>query len=773
MASLLFLAGATAAVFVTGREDVLAMAAASCGAGLGLLIGRSAAKPGWWPLGLSLLFVAATAASLTNVDPAALPDWRVQAPSGVGLSSSFAAMPTHLLFWWLALCATVVSAWFLLSCPLDTAQLRIFLHFVGAIAALYAVTSIVQAQTDWEYPFSGGANFGLLPNRNHTATLLVAGSIVSFGLMQWEVTRGHRLGAVMAALCGAPSLAALLFFSTSRAGVLFLAVGFVLWAIGACGTVVKRRTVLAAVGILAAFLLVLFVAGGSAVRDRLAKLWQDVMATEVVEGDSQDVDFRQPVFRDTVSMIVDAPLTGQGMGHFEFVFPHYRKESLSFSRVLHPESDWLMVAAESGIPAVLALLGLVVWYFVRCWKGRTQSGGLLRWTAASAVGATLAHGIIDVPWHRPALGWFLLVLAVVSVPPKGEALAWPRVWRAGGIFFGSILLIAGVYLCWPRSKEFPPLVYRWDAYASELGRLAQERRFAQGEEVSARAISDFPLHYQAYYWHSGFLRTFAGTDQAIEANMAAGRFVEPVLPRVAAEQAQVWEGISDSAEADARAEAIRRAGLIDAKNGQTKSALGELEASLQAARERPEVQVALRRLIENDPQLLAHWINHASASLVDEYLSGLGPKAGGFIDLLPLVERRQLLDRWIALPSGAAAFDYMESRNSPPPGPYWRQLAKYHARSGDKVKAVGVVAEALGIPQDGSVPAGELARQMEELSAEGNDVAVRRLVRETVEAPEPDYDGLKVAIAWYISAGDWEMAWRGASRLALDPKLGQ
>ena len=767
--ALLYLLGAAGAVFITGRHDVPAMAAAVGGAGFGLIVGRPSGSPGWSPILLSSLFaVAAAAAWLPAGDN--LPAWRVASPDIAPLAASFAAMPGHQVFWWLALAGTIVAGWFLLASPLDVRALRIFLHAVAGIVAGYAIVSIVQAHTAWSYPFSGGANFGLLPNRNHTAALLVVGSIVSFGLMHWEAVHHHRAGAVLSALWGAPSLATLLFFSTSRAGVVFLAVGFALWVAGAAGQAVKRRTALFATVVLAAFLATLLVVGGSTVRDRLGALWQDTVAAG--EGQTGPVDFRQPVFRDTWRMINDAPLTGQGLGHFEFVFPHYRDASRTAARVLHPESDWLMVAAESGLPALLFLLLLVAWYLARCWGARRESGGLLRWTAASAVGAVLAHGIVDVPWHRPALGWFLLVVALASVPPGARPLRWPKLWRSGQLLSGLVLLATAVWLGRAGATERPPLAYRWPGYAAELKSLLEARKYDDGEFVAREAIRDFPLNHQAYYWRAGFLRMFEGTDREMQADTAAGRFVEPVLPSVAAEQALLWEGISNDQVVEARAEAVRRAGLIDRRTGGD-SAAAQLDQALHAMQNQPVMQSALRERVAADPVLLAHWLRRADAPLVDEYFAGLGPGVDRLLDRLPADARTAVLERWITLPSAPAAAAFMEAQSVPSPGPYWRQLASYYAKAGDKPRAVAMVAGAEGFSLQGGLPPGDLARQLADLQAQGNSVAVRRLVREAAEAVQPDPDHLQLAVIWYAGSGDWEMAWKAASRLATTRKKGQ
>jgi O-antigen ligase len=738
-----------------------------------MLVGRPVQRPGFPVVLLSLLFFLASAAALL---PAGdwLPEWRARAPEGLELGRLFAAMPAHTVFWWGVLAGTVIGAWFLLASPLDTMQLRVFLHCVAGVVAAYAVVSIVQTQTGWSFAYSGGANFGLLPNRNHTATLLVVGAVISFGLMQWELARTHRFGAAMAAIWGAPALAALLFFSTSRAGVLFLALGIAIWAVGASGQAVARRTALIAGAILAVFLGVLFIVGGSTVRDRLVALWQDaVVAGGETSGSRAAIDFRQPVFGDALKMIEDAPLTGQGMGHFEFVFPHYREASRAAARVLHPESDWLMVAAESGIPACGVLVILAGWYFVRAWRGRQQSGGLLRWTAASAVGAALAHGAIDVPWHRPALGWFLLLVAAVSLPAGRHVLRWPAVWRAAQVVFALILLGAGGYAGWALSKDRPPVVFRWEAYASDMKRLLAAGRYDEGDVFATEVIRAFPLSHQAYYWRAGFLRMFANTEKEMERDLVAGRYVEPVLPWAAAQQAQLWQGIDEKREAVVRLEGMRRAALIEKQTGSRGLVTAELERGLRAAEGRPSLQAALKDLLRDDPVLLAEWARMAQAELVDDFLAGMSGQESVWLDGLAPQVRDQVLNRWVSLPSAAGAVAYMEARNSPAPGPYWRQLSNVYAKAGDKERAVRVVAEAEGISLQGRPAGGDFGGQLASLEGQGNEVAVRRLLKEAVESKTPDSDQLSVCLAWYAAAGDWESAWKAASRLVTTSKKGQ
>lgn len=204
--AMLMLAGATGAIFITGTQDVWAMVVFLALAGLGALVALPLQRAGWGPVVLGALYCGSAMLALLPLAWFATPTWRAGFPASdvAVLGASFAAMPAYVWFWWSLLAATFLAAWVLLTSPIEGRRLAVFLHAVAGVVAAYAVLSIVDAQSSWTYPFSGGAPFGFLPNRNHTATLLVVGAIASFGLMQWELTHGHRSAAAWAALCGAP-----------------------------------------------------------------------------------------------------------------------------------------------------------------------------------------------------------------------------------------------------------------------------------------------------------------------------------------------------------------------------------------------------------------------------------------------------------------------------------------------------------------------------------------------------------------------------------------
>lgn len=771
-AGLCALVGAAVAIFLSGSQESWANVAFALGAGVCALLAVPRVRVPWIPVALVAAFCVLALAAILPVTWFAVPGWRGSLPTTLSalLADSVCPQPWLSWFWWGLLVLTFFLGVVLLSTSLEGERLAFFFHAVALVVGLYAVLSIFAYHSGWKYPFASNAPFGFLPNKNHTATLLVTGALVSFGLMQWSVAHGWRLSAVLAALCGAPPLAALLFFSNSRAGVVFLVAGLVIWAAGA-GRSGSRKVILSGAGILVAFLLVLFAVGGSEVRTRLAVLWQEASSVEaqVEDGSAGDLDFRQPIFRDTVRMIAEQPAVGVGLGQFHYVFPQYRKESSRAARILHPESDWLMVASESGIPAAAVLLGLVAWYAVRSWRGRAGPDGLLRWTAASAVLAAVLHGVIDVPWHRPAVGWFLIVLALVAVPKSPVPLKHPA-WLRIPFALGGIGLL-GLAFLWSRDLRAgqPPLPYRWSEYNRRLTELGRREDYEAGEVLAAEAVKIYPLEKNAHYWVLAFTEASGGQLDAV---IEDARAVDPVLPQLATGQAALWRGVDASREAEAWSEAVRRALAIDGlqNDANLTGASGMVERATQSLRGSAAAQTQLLARMGEHPVLKAYWFRSADPEAIDAWFEG-GPDTVGWLDGLPEAVRMAVLQRWVALPSAAAAVDYMEARGGA--AVYGRQLANHYAKEGDKERAVRMLAGAEGVSLEGWTMGGEFGGQLAGLEAQRNEVAVRRLLKEAVEAKEADRERLSVSVSWFAAAGDWEMAWRAASRLASTRKSGQ
>lgn len=85
----------------------------------------------------------------------------------------------------------------------------------------------------------------------------------------------------------------------------------------------------------------------------------------------QSLDSRVLIWRGAAQVALDQPWLGAGPGHFAAAFTHYRSprhesfaEAITHGEVSYAQQDYLQVAAETGLPGLLAFLafwGLALW----------------------------------------------------------------------------------------------------------------------------------------------------------------------------------------------------------------------------------------------------------------------------------------------------------------------------------------------------------------------------------------------------------------------------
>jgi hypothetical protein len=153
---------------------------------------------------------------------------------------------------------------------------------------------------------------------------------------------------------------------------------------------------------------------------------------------------------DTFKMIGESPWTGVGAGQYVYVFPQYVDLTIVAQGVdcYHPESSWLWMAAEVGLPATACLLALVVLAFRRSLQsllgGRDRALRSACWVAALLVPI---HGLFDVPGHRFPIAWsavFLFTLSLRQPTDGASGTVRPAVWP--GRIVGLAMVLGGLIL---------------------------------------------------------------------------------------------------------------------------------------------------------------------------------------------------------------------------------------------------------------------------------------------------------------------------------------
>jgi len=412
-------------------------------------------------------------------------------------------------FAWSALFAgTIILSLYLLSSPLSSGSLRRagLLMMLGSLA--YGLVSLFFWKSGampptWIREAVSEPVFGLFPNRNHTAGFLLTGAIVSAGFLLDAIQRKKAFSGLIAAVSLSALSSLLLACSQSRAGIVFLVAGLLIWFFG-LGR--QRPRWLTFFGLVFAVALgVLFATTASPLLKRLSS----------PDPSADAGGARLNIALDTMRMVANSPVTGHGKGTFPLLYPQYADRSLRYATTaLHPESDWLSVLHDDGIVAVLLCAIILAFCLYGMRGGRDLSVSLggswpLRWGMASAFLAEILHSVIDVPLHRIELGWWILLLGGFSMSgwlAVRSASHWQSiVFKVGGVLFALIgfwLFLSVIHLV-PPPPPFESLQAR-----ERVLRLYGVVPFGEAGSVLAecdRLISRYPLNTDLGHQYATFL----------------------------------------------------------------------------------------------------------------------------------------------------------------------------------------------------------------------------------------------------------------------------
>jgi O-antigen ligase len=286
---------------------------------------------------------------------------------------------------------------------------------------------IVQYLTGWQKIFtytkkSGlGEASGTFINRNHFAGFLelVLPFVLASAFYSFQVWAGRRGSFSMRRATGDRSsgvhqflfylfllivMVVAVIFSRSRAGILATLFTIILMA-----ALAQLRTGSKAwlLGVLAFFGTVLGYGPWIGLGPVLARF------EGIGEPGYLQIEGRFAIWKDTLRLIHDFPLTGSGLGTFDLVFRQYQTTSVNFL-VDHAHNDFLEFASDTGLPGaallflpILYLLGRMILSFL------DDPRSYRRAVALGCIGSTTAlllHSITDFNLQIPSNA---LVFAVV------------------------------------------------------------------------------------------------------------------------------------------------------------------------------------------------------------------------------------------------------------------------------------------------------------------------------------------------------------------------
>lgn len=347
--------------------------------------------------------------------------------------------------------------------PRQIHWLMIGILTLGILESIYALFQLAAAQPYilwWRKTVYENVATGTFINQNHLADFLAL--IICFGVgYLWVLGKEHsakgfpvsksrmyRLRLNIGTL-GAPGLVLLLTLSlmiaallasASRGGALALMTGLLFMGGLLISRFSKSRQ---AVVLLISLSLVCSLVGYAA----LERVLERFQRFELDFGD------RLVLFKDSFQMARDFPLTGSGLGTFEFVFPGYQG-SLIKGLVDYAHNDWIQLFAETGIVGLIILGGGFLWFMghsINLWRKSQDPLSIgLGLGGLGALMAVAVHSLMDFSLHIPANALLVaLITAITSlslrIPRIGEKEGLSPVRSTRRISLGAVIPLLALF----------------------------------------------------------------------------------------------------------------------------------------------------------------------------------------------------------------------------------------------------------------------------------------------------------------------------------------
>ena len=583
---------AFAAVLMGGATERLAQGIVLAAIGALMLAAPPASGPGkkWTLTVLALLALAGT-----GLLPAAWfhdAAWRAKVEAaGITLPATLSPQPRLTLDAWLLLAAGIAWTGWLMSSPWDAPARRLGAQCLTLGIVVLAALVLVQWRTGWRMRgwLADGA-LGPFPNRNHTSHVLALGGVLAVGCGADAARRGAAR-ALPWLLAGGVVLAALAAMY-SRGGVALFFSALALWNVSVAW---RRRS------------WKILLLGGSALclAASAVLVFGGPIAGRIAGATDAGADFRFRIWKDTRALAGASPWCGAGLGNFRALFPFFRDASASQSAVIHPESDWLWLAAEIGWPGVaLALLAVGISAAgARPFERGTQRR--LRASALTAAVAAVLHGFADVPGHRlgsALVATYLLALARRNAIPGAASHAAVAMWRGLG------LAIVALGARWMNAAD--------DEARAEA--LSQSGNFAGATERATRALKRAPLDWRPYFTRA-VARSCTGHVLEAVADFRRARLLEPHYAAIPLEEGRFWVRTQPELALAAWQEALWR--MDGAQEGNAFAAI------LRAAPNDPAFRARLLEFVEGRDALQIDWFLSVPAEEAGPWAAKFAPIA--------------------------------------------------------------------------------------------------------------------------------------------------
>lgn len=392
---------------------------------------------------------------------------------------------------------------------------------VRILARWTALASSVQALVVLIQVSRGMVPTGLVGNQVLVGAVLCLGTAVAFAAGRVE-SGPVRLALLAAGVLGATALGAV----GSRGAWIGLATGLLVLVIA---DRFRGKTLYPIVAVVALTMIIALVVGGEPA--------QKLKVSSLTEGSAAA---RWQIWVGTSAMIADQPVLGVGPGRFLYEYPRY--QTLAHALTEGPDvrtdvahSHGLQMAAESGVPAAIALAGLAGLALVAGVRA-ARSGDALALVAVVGFAAYVGQGVFGIGTvETDVMGWLLGGAALARGARRSDAV---RADDAATLQVAAVTAAAGTLLSFGVAIAVGFYLWADVAHARGLAAFAQAD-FAGAYAAHAQAIERDPLVDVYRVAQADAALYGAGSPATVLTSLSDGLRIEPASFDLALARARV------------------------------------------------------------------------------------------------------------------------------------------------------------------------------------------------------------------------------------------
>lgn len=370
---------------------------------------------------------------------------------------------------------------------------------------------------------------GFFANRNQSSIFFAMGALLTMACA-FEDYKADKFSACMLRACGTFFLLLVMVRIGSRGGPILFLIGCFAWFVWLSLISKNGKQFCTGAAIFFLILTTFFLLGGHTMERILG-----------VGGarDGYSNNLRLFIYKDTIHLINDHPLFGVGLENYQFAFPLYEKETHIQAEVIHPESDWLWLAAEMGLPALIGTVALIYLTVMRVLPFKREKTYVVRLMAFIAFLVFLLHGFFDVSGHR--IGTFLVAafLLKLALPEDIERKGSTRY----GIFSASLAgVVAIIALAWLLSGLFQipiPTKHSLEQTRKTIIEDLDSKRYSNALEKCGQALKFAPTCWYLYFYQGIANMECSRDNEALESFRQA-RALAPQFSSIRLQEGKLW-----------------------------------------------------------------------------------------------------------------------------------------------------------------------------------------------------------------------------------------